>query len=128
MNYRILNNMKMTLIELRQVISLIVEEYISSLPPKEKVVNPNAKKVKIVDPRDVALSSRPFRPSSPSKKNELSDDEIEDKLDLYGVDRNNVLDMLASDRNLRRDLGLGSDSKKNSDYYKRIYTTAAKKL
>lgn len=122
--------MKMTLGELRQLIALLVEAHVSSLPPKEKVINPNAKKVAIVDPRDVELSSRrPARPSSPASKvsSELTDDEIQDKLDLYGVDRDNVLDMLASDRNLRRDLGLGSDAKRNSDYYRRVYSAAAKK-
>lgn len=119
----------MTLNELRSLISQIVAEYVSSLPPKEKVINPNAKKVHIVDPRDVTLSSRRLpRTSTSSKHGDLSDEEISDKLDLYGVDRDNVLDMLASDRNLRRDLGLGSDSKRNSDYYKRVYAAAAKKL
>lgn len=119
--------MKMTLGELRQVIAEIVAEYVSALPPKEKVVNPSARKVKIVDPRGVSLSPRSTRLSLP-KKSELTDDEIEDKLELYGVDRDNVLDMLASDRNLRRDLGLGNDSKRNSDYYRRVYSAAAKKL
>lgn len=120
--------MKMTLGELRQVISELVAEYVSSLPPKEKVIDPSARKVKIVDPRDVSLSSSRRPRLTPSKRDELTDDEIEDKLDLYGVDKDNVLDMLASDRNLRRDLGLGAAAKKNSDYYKKIYTAAAKKI
>ena len=120
--------MKMTIGELRQVIGEIVTENVSSLPPKEKVINPTAKKIGILNPRDFISSSRPPNPSHTPKESELSDAEIENKLDLYGVDSDNVLDLLASDRNLRRDLGLGSDSKRNSDYYKRIYTIAAKKL
>lgn len=119
--------MKMTIGELRQAIAEIVTEYVSSLPPKEKVINPAAKKIGVLNPRDF-MSSRPLDPSHTPKESELSDAEIENKLDLYGVDSDNVLDLLASDRNLRRDLGLGSDSKRNSDYYKRVYTIAAKKL
>jgi len=123
----ILITMKMTLGELRQVISELVAEYVSSLPPKEKVINPSAKKIRTIDTRDVTLSSirRPIL--SKTKREELSDEEIEDKLELYGVDKNNVLDMLASDRGLRSDLGLGNINKKNSDYYKKIYSIAAKK-
>jgi hypothetical protein len=121
--------MKITLNELRSLISQLVAEYVSSLPPKEKVINPNAKKIGVLDPRSSSLSSRRLPRVSPTKSDtELSDEEIDDKLDLYGVDKRNVLDMLASDRNLRRDLGLGSDAKRNSDYYKRIYAAAAKKL
>jgi hypothetical protein len=119
--------MKITLGELRQVISELVAEYVSSLPPKEKVINPSAKKIRTIDTRDVTLSSirRPILYKT--KREELSDEEIEDKLDLYGVDKNNVLDMLASDRDLRNDLGLGNINKKNSDYYKKIYSIAVKK-
>lgn len=119
--------MKITLNELRSLISQLVQEYVSSLPPKEKVINPHAKKVKIIDPLEMPASSRRSPPSKPKNSLTLSDEEVIDTLDLYGVDRRNALDMLASDKNLRRDLKLGAPSLKNSDYYRRVYSLASSK-
>lgn len=120
--------MKTTLNELRNLISQLVEEYVSSLPPKERIIDPHAKKVKIVDPFGLSPGSRPSRPSTqPKESPTLTDEEIIDTLDLYGVDHRNALGMLASDRNLRRDLKLGHPSLKNSDYYKRVYAVATSK-
>lgn len=124
--YMILKVMSKSLDELRQLISLLVEAHVSSLPPRSAVINPNAKKVKITEPGSVAPSTR--RPARlQPQKTQLTDEEIVDTLSLYGVDSRNALGMLASDRDLRRDLRLGDPKLKNSDYYKRIYSTAVGK-
>jgi hypothetical protein len=126
--------MKIRLSQLRNIIAeevkkVLNEAYVSSLPPKEKVIDPHAKKVKVIDPLEIPPASSRRRSSPPKSKNSplLSDEEVIDTLDLYGVDRRNALDMLASDKNLRRDLKLGDPSLKNSDYYRKIYALASSK-
>jgi len=123
-----MNNMKMTIGELRQLISLLVEAYVSSLPPASSIINPNAKKVTITQPRHSTLSKKtvPSAAKSSTTSRGLSDADVLATLDRYGVDRKNAADMLANDENLRKDLRLNDPQMKNSDYSRRIYAAATK--
>lgn len=124
--------------DFRDLIKILVELHVSSLPPKEKIINPLAKKVHSSAPPAPRIPGKALkgdaplsRPSPSSRKkvelSELDDGEIRSILMRHGVDSSNLLSMLSSNRDLRNDLGLGDFHKKNSEYYKRIYKVAAKK-
>jgi len=125
--------------DLRRLISVLVELHVSTLPPREKIYNPSALKIKSSPPpppriagkaiRDVGPpSSRPGAPRNNHKNFELDDADIRSILMRHGVEASNLLDMLSSNWDLRRDLGLGDYHLKNSEYYKKIYAVAARKL
>lgn len=123
--------------QLRNLIKLILEEYVSSLPTRQQVMSPTAKKVRISDfppPRIsgkvINSSDRNFYGGHSSKKydsktkNELSDNTIKIILAKYTASGTDILDALANNEELRKELGLGNSQLKNSDYYKRIYRIA----
>jgi hypothetical protein len=115
--------------ELRSLIALLVEAYVSSLPPKSAIINPNAKKVTITQPR-LGLTAKKPSPPAPAKSSSprgLSDSDLIATLDRYGIDRKNATDMLAHDTDLRRDLKLDDPKLKNTDYSRRVYAAATKR-
>jgi hypothetical protein len=121
-------------LEARNLIRLLVEEYVSSLPSKEDIISKSARKIRSSDippPRIaghvlppinkwIQKNNQPQQTKAVIKK-ELSDEKIKDIVRKYSVTRSNCLDMLSSDKELRKELGLGDIHMKNSDYYKKIY-------
>lgn len=125
--------------DLRRLISILVELHVSTLPPKEKIYNPSALKIKSSPPPppriagkvikgDGPPSSRPSASKNNHKNFELNDADIRFILMKHNVNPENLLDMLSSNSELRRELGLGDYYLKNSEYYKKIYSVAVRKL
>lgn len=120
---------------LNELIKILVEAYISSLPPREKIENPNLKKVSVSQTPSPRVAGRVVAPAdkaSFSLRNVMKkyldvadEDDVRFVLDKYGVDSKNYLEKLSSDQELRKALGLGDVSKKNSDLYKKIYKLVA---
>ena len=120
--------------QLRNLIKILVEEYMSSLPSKEQIVSPNARRVRAseippprisghilppIDRNSHMLSRNNF--GKEISKKELSDEKIKDIIKKHNITQRNCLDMLSGDKDLRKELGLGDLHMKNSEYYKKIY-------
>ena len=123
---------------LRNLIKILVEEYVSSLPSKEQITSRSARKIRAseipppriaghvlppIDRNSYGLSRNKF--SKESSKKELSDEKIKDIVKKYDITQKNCLDMLSGDQELRKELGLGDIHMKNSEYYKKIYRIVA---
>lgn len=123
----------------------MVEEYVSSLISKDFIASPASKKVDVKKDPQPRISGKSIPPinkfdrkndkkdyndnkfisKKEDEKRELSDQEIKKIFNNFGVTSSNFLDILSSDEQIRKELGLGDINKKNSEYYRRIYRLAA---
>ena len=125
--------------QLRNLIKILVEEYMSSLPSKDQIVSPSARKVRASEIPPPRIAGRVLPPidrnshmlsknnnvNKEVSKKELSDEKIKDIIKKHNITQRNCLDMLSGDKDLRKELGLGDLHMKNSEYYKKIYRIVA---
>jgi hypothetical protein len=120
--------------QLTNLIKLLVEEYMSSLPPKDQIISPNARRVRASEIPPPRIAGHVLPPidrhshmlnkhnsNKEASKKELSDEKIKDIIRKYDITQRNCLDMLSGDKELRKELGLGDLHMKNSEYYQKIY-------
>jgi hypothetical protein len=121
--------------KINSLIRILVEAYISSLPPREKIENPALKRVTVSQtpaPRIAGHVVPPIDRGSFSLRKvmkkyleDIDESDLRFVLDKYDVDSTNYLEKLSSNSSLRKELGLGDVSKKNSELYKKIYKLAS---
>lgn len=124
--------------QLRNLIKILVEEYVSNLPSREQIVSRSARKIRPseipppriaghvlppIDRNSYVLKNRNV--SKENSKKELTDERIKDIIRKHDITQSNFLDMLSGNQNLRKELGLGDAHLKNSEYYKKIYRIVA---
>lgn len=120
--------------QLRNLIKILVEEYVSSLQSKERIVSPSARRVRASEIPPPRISGHVLPPIDRNShmlnrnnfgkevsKKELSDEKIKDIIKKYDITQKNCLDMLSGDKDFRKELGLGDLHMKNSEYYQKVY-------